>query len=203
MVNHAPTPSVIVPTPSLEGAQSWLDRAEEHLLEVGNICDAITERECDAMIGSVRVDPPQPGVPVGYAYNSHTAPVPIRLRIFVGEAVQAMRRSLDYLVYELAFLDSGVEQNGTQFPIDASANVFDKRRKPHSKPTPRCFLIGVSDKHAAMVKRLQPFPRHNWTAELRTLSNPDKHRRLTIADSRTSTRPTGWAKGLHKARQGG
>ena len=181
--------------PSLEGAQAWLNRAEEHLLDIESICDAITERECDAMIGSVHVDPPQPGIPVGYAYTKPTASVPVRLRVVVGEAVQAMRRSLDYLVYEVAFLDSGVEQQGTQFPIDNSEKIFDGRRKPHSKRTPRCFLIGISDKHAAAIKRLQPFPRHNWTAELRAISNPDKHRRLTITWNETSTTIRGWARG--------
>ena len=179
--------------PSLEGAQAWLDRAEEHLNDLTALCESIAERECDAMINTVRVES-KPGV-ASYAYTKPTAIVPARLSILVGEAVQALRRTLDYLVYEVAFLDSGSAQDGTQFPIDNDEKTFDKRREPHSKPTNRCFLIGVSDEHAATIKHLQPFHGTDWTKTLRSISNPDKHRHLVVAKNEARAKARGWARG--------
>jgi hypothetical protein len=46
--------------------------------------------------------------------------VPIR----VGEVCYNFRSALDYLIFELAKLDSGVEQGGTQFPIMDSPKDF-------------------------------------------------------------------------------
>ena len=178
----------------LEGAQAWLDRAEEHLRDLTTLCGSIAERECDAMIGTVRVES-KPGKPASYAFTKPTAIVPARLSILVGEAIQAMRRSLDYLVYEIAWLDSGSEKKGTQFPIEDSSRLFERRRQPRSSRDDSCYLNGVSDKHAATIKRLQPFPRPNWTKTLRSISNPDKHRHLIVAKNQARATVQGWAHG--------
>ena len=172
--------------PSLEGAQDWLDRAKEHLQDLNVICCGLAEAECDAMIDSIRFDD---GDVPSWGYTTPTTPIPSMVRILVGESVQALRRCLDYLVYEVAFLDSGSEQHGTQFPVDSSENQFDGRRKPHSKQKNGCYLIGVSDKHAAAIKLLQPFNNGvDWTRRLSSISNPDKHRRLTLAKSESSSK---------------
>jgi hypothetical protein len=97
---------------------------------------------------------------------------PLLLSVVLGEIVYNLRSGLDYLVYSLAAADAGTPRNGTQFPIEDSPAGFSGRRCS--------FLMGLSDKHVAMIEDLQPYKGVEWTRRLRDLSNPDKHRRLTI-----------------------
>ncbi|HXG36400.1 MAG TPA: hypothetical protein VNL15_05475 [Dehalococcoidia bacterium] len=97
--------------------------------------------------------------------------VPANVADKVGAIVYRLRASLDYLIYELAILDSGRVQYGTQFPIEDGEDVFWSKRNT--------LLKGVSDEHVAAIKRLQPCDGCEWTRRLRILSNPDKHRKLT------------------------
>jgi hypothetical protein len=55
-----------------------------------------------------------------------------------------------------------------------------------------CYLIGVGDTHAAVFERLQPFTGMHWTTELNSLSNPDKHRHLTIQRHQARVQLAGW-----------
>lgn len=98
--------------------------------------------------------------------------VPAIFSILVGESIYNLRASLDYLVYELAILDSGSIQHGTQFPIEDASQGWQRH-----VPT---FLNGLSVIHQAAIERLQPYNRCDWTKTLRELSNPDKHRTLTV-----------------------
>jgi hypothetical protein len=97
-----------------------------------------------------------------------------------------MRRSLDYLIYELAFLDTGSEKNGTQFPIDDSPNVFWARTK-RSKGGPAPYLKDLKRGHTAAIERSQPYKGVDWSEDLRAISNPDKHRHLTVAGGEERT----------------
>jgi hypothetical protein len=89
----------------------------------------------------------------------------------LGYAVFNLRAALDYLVYALAFLDSGVEQKGTQFPICSSQSSF-------KKGVERGHLRGVNPSHKAAIQALQPYNGGNWLKHLASLSNPDKHMHL-------------------------
>jgi len=91
--------------------------------------------------------------------------------VLIGEIIYNLRSALDYLIFELAFLDSGSEQRDTQFPIEHTPEGFNRRRKP--------FLKGLSVKHIAGIEALQPYNGTTWTHLLALLSNPDKHRHLT------------------------
>ena len=185
---------VLRPAPSLDGAEAWLIRAKEHLRDLIALCDSFAKRECDAMISTVHGES-KPGEPASFGYTTPTAIVPTRLSILVGEAIQAMRRSLDYLIYEVAWLDSGCEQEDTQFPIDDNPDVFKGRRKRSSPRDRSCYLVGMSDKHAAVIELLQPCNGADWTKTLRSISNPDKHRHLIVAKNDTRTTVKGWARG--------
>lgn len=84
------------------------------------------------------------------------------------EVIQHLRIALDYLAYQLAWLDSGLQQERTQFPIvDQSAQWSSRCRQD---------LPGVHRDHLDAVRRFQPFAGCEWTRELRDLSNLDKHR---------------------------
>jgi hypothetical protein len=96
---------------------------------------------------------------------------PLIFSILVGEICYNLRGALDYLIYELARLDSGAFQDGTQFPIEDSKDRFDGNAER--------YLKGVNASHRARIEDLQPYKGCNWMHDLRELSNPDKHRKVT------------------------
>jgi hypothetical protein len=93
-----------------------------------------------------------------------------RARILVGEVAYNLVASLDYLVFVLARYDSGIEQKGTQFPVCAKPELFERGRFT--------LLKGVSKEHVALINRLQPYNGCTWTKRLKELCNVDKHRKL-------------------------
>jgi len=116
-------------------------------------------------------------------------PVNPQWAIRLGEAIFNLRAALDYLIYSLAYLDSTEPQNFTQFPICSTPEAFDQAANQNLKPNdPRCLLRGVSSPHIAAIKALQPNNNRgldpHWLAQLKGLSNPDKHRHLTIVQSK-------------------
>jgi len=95
--------------------------------------------------------------------------------ILAGEALYNLRAALDYLVFGLAWLDCGSQQDDTQFPI-----VDNPRR--WSRAVQR-WMRGVSAEHIDRIVPYQPFSGCTWTRKLRDLSNPDKHRSLTAVEA--------------------
>jgi hypothetical protein len=79
--------------------------------------------------------------------------------IIVGEAVYNLRAALDYLVYELAALDSKSIQENTQFPICHTERKFDDARKRH--------LARVSSQHVLAIEEYQPYRNCQWARTLR------------------------------------
>jgi hypothetical protein len=87
------------------------------------------------------------------------------------------------IVFELARHDSGgIEQDGTQFIIeDVKSDPlkpnrgFDARSKRH--------LRGLNQAHIDAIESFQPYRGVEWTKTLRDISNPDKHRKLTLLSS--------------------
>jgi hypothetical protein len=100
---------------------------------------------------------------------------PEQIGILVGEICYNLRSSLDYLVYELAILDSGRVKDGTQFPI-----YDDEHRTKDFNTRTSKMLIGINPAHKALIEALQPYKDQTcqWLATLREISNPDKHRGL-------------------------
>lgn len=92
-----------------------------------------------------------------------------KLAMEAGEIVHHLRTALDYLAFNLAWLDSGRPQRHTQFPIEDSGKAFWRSRRQAS-------LRGVSDSHVEVLATFQPFTGCEWMRQLRELSNADKHR---------------------------
>jgi hypothetical protein len=119
--------------------------------------------------------------------DDHPPPtIPAVFGVIVGEITYNLRCALDYLVFELALLDSGVEQSRTQFPIEDSEESWDSR-------WPR-LLKGVNVEHRTRIEGYQPYKRDNWLAWLRDVSNQDKHRQWIITPVEV-TGPIYWRKG--------
>ena len=153
----------------LDGAFLRLFRAQRYVRE----CDALLRRFAgvseDKIIASYGTENPV-----------EFPDVPSDLPLAVSDAIHNLRSALDYLVYELALKDSGSIQEGTQFPLEncrdgksPSGNLigFDAVQDR--------FLKGVSTANRADIEQLQPYNGNNWARNLREISNPDKHRRLT------------------------
>lgn len=153
---------------TLDGTYLRKDRANKHLADLKLFIEGMEKRNYKAIFGRKR-----------YTKSGHVDPsqfpdvvVPPEISVFVGEIVYNLRASLDYLVYELARNDSGTYQDGTQFPIEDKGKGFDAKVSQ--------LLKGVSSGHVGAIKLLQPSEGCKWTGILRDISNPDKHRKLTV-----------------------
>ena len=160
--------------PSLADAYTRLERSDEHLNQVRALAQQISTAQAEAT--KVQVTPGQTIQPgeFGQIFEVESASTPIagRLAVLVGDSVNNLRSCLDYLVGELAELDSGSRKPRTQFPVEASPEAFRGQRKR--------FLNGISDVHAAHIESLQPYNGTGWTAKLSSLSNWDKHNELVL-----------------------
>lgn len=105
--------------------------------------------------------------------------IPSVLSILIGECIYNLRAALDYLIYELAILDSGQVQEKTQFPIRDDPKGWEQLGSTSLK--------GLTRKHMAAIECLQPYKGCNWTKVLRDISNPDKHRTLVFVEGSSVT----------------
>jgi len=151
----------------LNGAIVRVARAKKHLTDLhGELADWLVEQE-NAIVAQFNPQPPHNFL----ADVSKCIGPPLIVGVLIGEIAYNLRSALDYLVFELAKLDSGAEQKGTQFPIEDKPESFRGN-------APR-MLVGLNPTHIAQIERYQPYNNGcNWIARLRDLSNPDKHRHL-------------------------
>lgn len=164
----------------LDGAYERVRRAGIHLVNLNRRVNALKVkiRNNITVYGEPKPMISKDRKMVGYYLGStsaHIEPVPLIISVLVGEIIYNLRSALDYLIYELAQLDSQQIKQGTQFPIEDCPKRFGCRRNT--------FLKGVNDKHVTDIERLQPYKGCEWTRVLRELSNPDKHRHLTARQS--------------------
>jgi hypothetical protein len=106
-----------------------------------------------------------------------------RWATLVGDIVHNLRSSLDHLVHQLVIANGKEPASSNQFPICDTESGYDR------EVTQKKRLIGVATHDAARVRETQPFvragryrgtapPRIQPLAQLRDLSNRDKHRLL-------------------------
>lgn len=170
---------------SLDGAYKRFGRANEHMLDLERRISTLLQEDFKRATKETQfIRSPQIGadhIPFLVFRFPPKLPPPI-CSILVGEIIYNLRAALDYLVYELACFDSKQEIDGTQFPIEDSEENFSKRICSVEAKGKGKYLRGVSPEHIAVIKRLQPFNRCKWTKRLRTISNPDKHRKLSFLE---------------------
>lgn len=157
--------------PQLRTANQRVARALKQLEAMGKVIGKYLARSEDCFELFVRKDELQNGKGVRPILDWSKAPrLPAtKLAIEAGEIVHHLRTALDYLVYNLAWLDSGEPQPRTQFPIEDSPKSFWQSQR-------RSRLRGVSDVHVNMIASFQPFSGCEWIGQLRQFSNADKHR---------------------------
>lgn len=150
----------------LDGAYQRISRAKQHLTMLKGEMTKFrrTFRPPQGYIN------PKSGGTITLEYSRKI--IPYKFAILIGDTIYNLRAALDYLVYELAILDSGKIQRKTQFPIEHTPK--DWQRSMRSR------LQGLSPTHKAAIKLSQPCFGCQWTCTLQEISNPDKHRTLTI-----------------------
>ena len=152
--------------PSLHNAYERVARAKQHLMTLKR------------RIASFWRLNPKLAVSFGSATTGTKTltdtPIPPLIEILVGEIVYNLRAALDYLIYELAILDSGQVQKRTQFPIVDKSSDWANNCRQYK-------VDKLTKRHKSEILALQPFSGCKWTQTLREISNPDKHRHLTIA----------------------
>jgi hypothetical protein len=150
-------------------------RAGEHLAELERELSNVFQRQADGVTFEFDLNPPHRVTNVRLPPETFFG---MRVGILVGEICYNLRSALDYLIFELARLDSGAPQRGTQFPIMDAKEDFDGRGA-------KSFLKGVNASHVAAIEQLQPYAGCNWTARFRDFSNEDKHRQFVVAGGST------------------
>jgi hypothetical protein len=105
-------------------------------------------------------------------------PVPISIPLIIGDALQNLRSSLDYLVWKLVLAANNNPGDKHQFPICDSVEAFGDQLRRHR-------LDGVAPEAIAEIKGLQPY-HHGQDVEkapirvLETFTNINKHRRILV-----------------------
>ena len=111
-----------------------------------------------------------------------TATPPARFSTILGDCLQNLRASLDYLAWALVLVNHHTPNDGTYFPI------YRNGHRPGKHFRPKC-LTGVDPKAIAIIERLQPNyggqnPDLHLLWFLRELSNHDKHREINVVVGR-------------------
>lgn len=168
---------------SLAGAFARIDRADRHVDELKLVIERYRKTQQDKLISDEekvnRLLPLRPGQKINSRFRSQVLnDFPLEAAVIVGEVIYNLRAALDYLIYELAWQDSGSEKNGTQFLIE-DVRISRKNPKWGFEPRSKTCLLGLHQHHIDAVENLQPYKGCAWTKTLRDISNPDKHRQLT------------------------
>ena len=136
----------------LDGAYQRLTRAGKHLTNLNRKVNIV----CQEIVDDVSLERKQRKIllhngrivngvlgSVAFPLNPQIPPI---ISILIGEVIYNLRAALDYLIYDLAWLESGRVIDGTQFPIEDTVKGFSRRRNT--------FLKGLRDKHIAAVETM-------------------------------------------------
>jgi hypothetical protein len=168
----------------LFGAELRVDRAAQHIAELKERIQAWADLHPGAFKPTFDDETQEWDWEV-------VTPLPVeelgKASMVIGDALFNLRAALDYTVYTLAISNNRWKPVlGTQFPIEDSPDMFEGRitgTHPKTGKAMACYLLKVPPGAVRIIKTLQPFAGCTWTAQLRDLSNPDKHRELTALSS--------------------
>lgn len=142
--------------------------AAERLIQLAALAQRFIGEEAASI--TVGLDPDSSAPALSIQGVNH--PIDPAIPLLASEVVFHLRASLDYLVFQLALLDSGLVQERTQFPMAETRAGF-------VQGIPR-YLVGITPEHIAMLEEYQPALGVEWVRTLRNLSNGDKHRAFPL-----------------------
>jgi hypothetical protein len=152
-------------TDRLAGVRAKLDRADRHTAELKRKIAAFLERE-----PFVIERQEEKGGRLVFRVRVRQEP-PIHISTIIGDAIHALRTSLDLLAGQLVLVNGGTPTRATCFPIAETEGAF-RQQLPAA-------LAGASKRAIAAVRSLKPYRTGNanlWL--LHHLDIVDKHRLL-------------------------
>jgi hypothetical protein len=109
-------------------------------------------------------------------------PIPGIIGLIVGDCLQNLRTSLDYLIWELVLKANNTPSKKNMFPVCLTPDSFKSAESGGR-------LQGVDPTAIALIKSIQPYhdgqPSATSVAVLDELTNINKHRRLLLTDYST------------------
>jgi len=160
---------------SLESLQCKIFRAAQHIQSLSTELNRYFESNPGRMVQ-------QPNASDDEAIFGFvpSGPVPARFGLIIGDCLQNLRSSLDYLVWELVLAANGQPTEKNMFPVCSTAETFEDQIRRHR-------LDGVPVDAIAQINGLQPyhlgqdFNKHVLWA-LDELTNINKHRRILLTN---------------------
>ena len=158
---------------SLDSVKQKIDRSAEHLRSL----ESEAMRYFSANPGEVVPEEDAKSGRIVMRFVQRI-PVPVAIPLIVGDALQNLRSSLDYLVWELVLAANNNPSDKHQFPICDSIEAFEEQLRRHR-------LDGVTPEAIAEIKALQPchYGQDKEKAPIRvleTFTNINKHRRILV-----------------------
>ena len=115
-------------------------------------------------------------------------PIPVRLPLILGDYLQNLRSSLDYLVWELVLAAKNTPTKDNMFPICSTRDRFDQA-------ITRRRLDGVPKPAQAVIECLQPYNCGDFEKSLLWIAddfcNINKHRRILLTRLHSGAAPEG------------
>jgi hypothetical protein len=110
-------------------------------------------------------------------------PIPARFGLIIGDILQNLRSSLDYLVWELVLAANGTPDEKNMFPICSTVEAFKEQIARHR-------LDGVATDAIAEIEALQPYHLgQDFTKSIirciDEFTNINKHRRILLTSLMT------------------
>jgi hypothetical protein len=157
--------------PLPDSVQCKLYRAKEHLDELNVETQRYLQSNPAKM---VRQQEGSPDEFIGKVVAG--GPIPKRIPLIIGDFLQNLRSSLDYLVWELVLAAKNTPDHKHMFPICTTQNAFEAQVARHR-------LDGVPPKAFAEIDDLQPYhagvdANGHALAMIDDLCNINKHRRI-------------------------
>jgi len=158
---------------SLESIRQKGTHSKLHL----DLANAETRRYLDGNPGEIVPNPDgDPDRPT-FIYREKV-PVPPKISLMIGDCLQNLRSTFDYLIWELVLAANNVPTKKNAFPVCLTPSAFKDAKRGDR-------LKGIPAEAETLVESLQPYthsdPSDHWLAILDELTNINKHRRIFVA----------------------
>lgn len=156
---------------SLDAVRRKIYRGKEHFDELWKVVTAYYESDPGGLFPAAESTSENP-----LFIFKEKEPIPAKIGLVFGDALQCLRSSLDYLVWELVEATGNTPHRKLMFPIALTEADYKQA------VTKRGRLDGVPPEAIAIIDRFQPYlqptPKETVLGILDELTNVNKHRRV-------------------------
>jgi hypothetical protein len=167
---------------SLDSVRQKIYRAKEHFDELWKVLSTYYESNPGDLVEAEESTPELP-----LFIFKEKRPIPAKIGLVFGDALQCLRSSLDYLVWELVEAAGNTPHRKLMFPVALTADQYK------NDVTKRKRLDGVDPAAVAVIDQFQPYrqpnPKNTVLGILDELTNVNKHRRVIFTGLHGVARP--------------